>query len=317
MDGHGSTSFTAGVGEALRDAKQPPANPDVHDRSAGRDGPETTETMAKRLFKNALNFRECCRKSHNVVYFFMLDCLSGTAAAMNEATAKQLVGRAGWLASQPDWVRDAILSASRLQMYEAGRFIFYAGDDPGGMYGMVDGGIGVKVPSGANDMLLCHILRRGYWFGYGPALNGGERKVTFKAVEKSHVLHCPLRAILAIGAEKPEFFRALGALNDHNLMMSSVQLVGDLLIPSGDKRIAAVLARIAKPNPGDEEQGSWPIRISQAEIGQMCNASRDRVNRALGKFEAAGWLEVEFKMIVIRDLAAMERFAAAPSGALS
>jgi hypothetical protein len=64
-----------------------------------------------------------------------------------------------------------------------------------------------------------------------PELAVDERKVTFKAVEKKQVLHCPLRAILAIGAEKPEFFRVLGALNDHNLMMLSVQLVGDLLIP--------------------------------------------------------------------------------------
>lgn len=235
---------------------------------------------------------------------------------MNESTAKQLVGRTGWLRNQPDWVREAVLSASRLQAYEPERGIFYAGDEPGGMYGVVDGGFGLMIPSGRSEMLLCNILRRGYWFGYGPILNGGERKVSIKAVERSHLLHLPLRAMAAICAEKPEFYRALGTLNDLGIMMNSLQVVGDLLIPSGDRRIAAVLARISKPNPGDEEQGSWPIRISQAEIGRMSNASRDRVNRALAKFEAAGWLEADFKMVVVRDIVALERFATGSAGRL-
>jgi CRP/FNR family transcriptional regulator, cyclic AMP receptor protein len=231
---------------------------------------------------------------------------------MNESAAKQLVARIGWLASQPDWVRDAVIGASRMQRYETGRFLFHAGDEPGGMYCVVDGGFGALIPSGGNEMLLCHILRRGHWFGYGPILNSGQRKITFKAVEPTHALHVPLRALAAIGAEKPDFFRILGALNDMTIIMTSVQIVGDLLISSGVKRIAAVLTRIARPNVGDEAQGSWPIKISQAEIGQMSNASRDRVNHALATFEAAGWLTTEFKLITIKDMAALEEFAAAP-----
>jgi CRP-like cAMP-binding protein len=158
-------------------------------------------------------------------------------------------------------------------------------------------------------MLLCNILRRGYWFGYGPALNGGARKVTVKAVEKSHLLHLPLRAMAALCADKPEFYRILGALNDLGMMMNAMQVIGDLLIPSGDRRIAAVIARVARPNAGDEEQGSWPIKLSQAEIGQMSNSSRDRVNRALARFTRAGWLTAEFKTITVRDLAALDAFA--------
>jgi CRP-like cAMP-binding protein len=232
---------------------------------------------------------------------------------MNQSVAKELICRTGWLSGAPEWVREAVLSASKLQTYERGRFLFYEGDEPGGMYGIVDGGLGVMVPSGHSDMLLCNVLRRGYWFGYGPTLNGGSRKVTIKAVEKSHVLHLPLRGIAAICAEKPEFYRLLGGLNDEGIMMNTLKVISDLLIPSGEKRIAAVLARIAKPYPGDEEQGAWPIRIAQAEIGLMSNASRDRVNRALAKFEKAGWLEADFKMIAIKNMAALENFANDPA----
>jgi CRP-like cAMP-binding protein len=229
---------------------------------------------------------------------------------MSDIAAKRAVSQAGWLSTQPDWVREAVLSASRLQVFEPGRFIFHSGDAPGGMYGVVDGGVGMLVPTGRGEVLLCNVLRRGYWFGYGPILNGGARKVTLKAVERSQVLHLPLHAMAAIGASRPEFFRVLGALNDMCVMMMSVQVMGDLLTPSAERRIAAILARVARPNPGDEAHGAWPIRLTQAEIGQMSNASRDRVNRALAKFEKAGWLTARFKMIVVDDLAALERFAA-------
>ncbi len=230
---------------------------------------------------------------------------------MNEMTAKALAAGTGWLRGQPEWVQDAVLGGVRLRTFEPGEYTFHAGDDPGGLYGIVDGGFGVLVPSGGQDLLLCHVLRRGYWFGYGPALNSGVRKMTIKSVERSHALYLPLRAINAIGGQRPEFFRVLGALNDYGLMMTSVQVVGDLLISSGEKRVAAVLARIARPNAGDEAQGSWPIRLSQAEIGQMSNSSRDRVNRALGRFARAGWITTSFKSIIVNDLAALEAFARA------
>jgi CRP/FNR family transcriptional regulator, cyclic AMP receptor protein len=217
--------------------------------------------------------------------------------------------RQGRWSVEPDGFSVAVLSASRLHTYESGRFIFYTGDDPGGMFGIVDGGFGLMVPSAGGDMLLCNILRRGYWFGYGPSLGGAARKVTVKAVERSHLLHFPLRAMTAICAEKPEFLRSLGSLSEFGMMMNALQVVGDLLMPSGDRRIAAVLARIAKPYPADESQELFPIRIAQAEIGQMSNASRDRVNRALAKFEAAGWLTTQFKKIVITNMDALERFA--------
>jgi CRP/FNR family transcriptional regulator, cyclic AMP receptor protein len=235
---------------------------------------------------------------------------------MNENAAKEVLARTGWLLDQPEWVRETVLAASKLQAYESERFVFYTGDEPGGMYGVVDGGFGLIIPSGPNEMLLCNILRCGYWFGYGPMLSSGGRKVTIKAVEKSHLLHLPLRAMATICAERPEFFRILGALNDIGLMMNSLQVVGDLLIPSAERRIAAVIARIAKPIPGADDQAPWPIRISQAEIGQMSNASRDRVNRALAKFARAGWVTVDFKMIVVTGLGELEKFAASPTGRL-
>jgi CRP/FNR family transcriptional regulator, cyclic AMP receptor protein len=177
------------------------------------------------------------------------------------------------------------------------------------MLGIVDAGFGVLVPSDGSQLMRCHMMRRGSWFGYGPALSGTVRKMTFRAVEASSVLHLPLHELTAIGTRKPEFFRILGALNDMTYMMSAVRVVGDLLIPSDEKRIAAILARIARPEPSDQTQQPWPIRLMQAVVGEMSNSSRDRVNRALAKFAEAGWITTEFKKIIITNLVALEQFS--------
>ena len=44
----------------------------------------------------------------------------------------------------------------------------------------------------------------------------------------------------------------------------------------------------------------------------MANASRDRVNRALSKFAASGWIEVDYKVIIVKQLDALAAYAAEP-----
>jgi CRP-like cAMP-binding protein len=41
----------------------------------------------------------------------------------------------------------------------------------------------------------------------------------------------------------------------------------------------------------------------------MSNTSRDRVNRALQRFRKAGWVDLRYQTIIIRDPAALEHFA--------
>jgi CRP-like cAMP-binding protein len=90
-----------------------------------------------------------------------------------------------------------------------------------------------------------------------------------------------------------------------------MKIVSDLLIPSGERRIAATLVRtsLGEPSAPGVADTPFPVHASQAEIGQMANASRDSVNRALARFTEAGWVRVEFRKIQMADLRALEAFA--------
>ena len=166
---------------------------------------------------------------------------------------------------------------------------------------MAEGSFGVLVPSGG-EVSICHLMRAGAWFGGGPILTSGRRTLSFRAVEASQALFVSLAELQAIGARQPELYRRLGALSEHIMNSIAARVVGDLLIPSGEQRIAAVLARLAGQPPA-------AIPLSQQVIGQISNSSRDRVNRTLRRFEESGWVELRYQAILVTDLAALEAFA--------
>jgi CRP/FNR family cyclic AMP-dependent transcriptional regulator len=224
---------------------------------------------------------------------------------MTDTAAKDILRKTGWLAGEPDWLREALLSCARISAWKADELIYMVGDEPGGIYGIAEGGVGVLVPSGGNEMVLCHVLRPGMWFGLGPILAKGRRFLTFKTVEPSRTVHVTLADLNAIGARQPELFRRLGALSEASFHTIAIRVVGDLLISSGERRIAAVLARIAGAGP---DGATWPIRVSQSMLGQMSNCSRDRVNQALRKFAMAGWISADYRLITVNDLASLEAF---------
>jgi CRP/FNR family transcriptional regulator, cyclic AMP receptor protein len=153
---------------------------------------------------------------------------------------------------------------------------------------------------------MCHLLRPGAWFGAGPVLTAGRRTMSFKAVEASQALFVSLAELQAIGARHPELYRRLGGLSEQAMQSIAARVVGDLLIPSGEQRIAAVLARLAGGGTGEPPVA---IPLSQQVIGQISNSSRDRVNRTLRRFEESGWVELRYQAVLVTDLAALEEFA--------
>ena len=224
---------------------------------------------------------------------------------LGEETSRLAMRNMGWLANQPDWLKEELLACSRLRQFSRGQYAYHFEDGPGGMYGVANGSFGVLVPSGG-EMIMCHVMGPGAWFGWGPILTGGQRSLSFRAVEESRALYVSLSDLGTIGARNPDLYRLLGALGEASMNAMTARAVGDLLIPSCERRIAAVLARL-----GSEATGKPPatLRLAQSVLGQMSNASRVRVNRALREFESAGWVSVRYQSIRVTDVASLEAFA--------
>jgi CRP-like cAMP-binding protein len=210
---------------------------------------------------------------------------------MERAEAEQIVTQTGWLSRQPESFQAALLRRARLVTFAKGEHAYAASDTTGRIYGVTQGGFGAEVVTPYSDSRLAHIMRDGTWFGTGPVHTGTPRVFTFRAVEPSIAFSVPMAALHEIAAVDATAFRRLAALSEENMWLAS-HVVSDLLLPSSEQRIVAVLLRAAGVTVGDPLPPPHVVLITQSELGEMANASRDVVNRVLGRLESRGMIVV-------------------------
>jgi CRP/FNR family transcriptional regulator, cyclic AMP receptor protein len=225
---------------------------------------------------------------------------------IDRAEAERQVLRVGWLADQPEDVRRPVLKVARMVHYQAGEFIFHAGDAEGGLYGVVTGGVGVHLPSDEGIAVLAHVLRCGGWFGYGPLVRGRKRSLSFSLIEPSLLFHVPLSNAQEIAQRSPSLQRAILSVSEYG-MDAATKVIETLLVRNTEHRIAATLLRVA-PRP-HEGSCSTEVVLTQSQLGEMANAERQVVNRALKRLEAKGILRVFYGRIEIVNIAALRKFA--------
>ncbi|GGO38339.1 hypothetical protein GCM10010991_35480 [Gemmobacter aquaticus] len=231
---------------------------------------------------------------------------------MDRAASERKILQTGWLAAQSPSFQAAIFRQARLTSFPIGSFVYHLGDDVGGIYGVVDGGIGIHVPQNDGSAMLAHIARCGVWFGYGPLLTRRRRVLEFSVLEPSLLFHVPLAQLEAIGAASAENKRALFTISEYGMDVA-FHTVATLQIRNVERRIAATLLRVAPLMNGS---GSQPIvvAVTQSQLGEMANAARDVVNRSLARLEARGWVSVAYRTVTLLDPAALQRFAEGNTG---
>lgn len=205
----------------------------------------------------------------------------------------------GWLKEKAPEFREALLQEAHIRRYVAGQYTHHIGDDPGGFYGIVDGSFGAITQNPTVGTVMGHIMRCGDWFGQRPMVVGKSRSLAFRAMEKSTVFYVSLQAVENISQNLPEARWDFASLAEHNLEIT-IRIISDLLIRRSDKRIAAVLLRVAGvPEDGDSE-GSHECVLTQSDLAELANVSRHIVNATLKDFENRGWIEAGYgKMSVL------------------
>lgn len=225
-----------------------------------------------------------------------------------EAFSDQVLHKAGWLARLPQRFREVWLAHGTVIDVKRGKAIYREGEAGGNVYGLISGGVGLILGPPQLTPRMAHILSPGAWFGIGPVLSGGSRSLEFSTTERSTLLLIPRLAIDEIARQEPETFRYLGALANIGVVLGG-RMTAELLIPSSARRVAAIVLRIAAPLATEARIGVEGIRVTQAQLAEMANVSRNLANTALGDLRAAGWVETRYNRIAVRDAAALAAYA--------
>lgn len=204
----------------------------------------------------------------------------------------------GWLKEKPTDFQQILLQEARIQRYGARQYTHHIGDDPGGFYGIIEGSFGVITDNPTAGTVMGHVMRRGDWFGQRPMLVGKSRSLAFRAMEDSIVLYVSLQAVDQISRSISGSYALFASLAEHNLEVT-VTIISDLLIRRSDKRIAAVLLRVAGISKHAPVTGVADCTLTQSDLAELANVSRHVVNSTLGLFENKRWIKVGYGKISI------------------
>ena len=216
--------------------------------------------------------------------------------------------RRGWLSLIPPDVTRRVLRASVQRIVASGNSLYEAGDEPGAVYGLVQGVLAISVTPGNHGPFHAHFVRPGDWVGAASEVTNATRIVSVVAVRRSLILVLPRRAIESLAAETPEFWRYLAVIVVENLN-TAMAAWADLLIVDSHQRLSTVILRMAGYEPGDPVDREYEIQLSQSQIAEISRLSRNSANLVLRDFEEAGLLVRRYGIVRLTDIEGLRRVA--------
>jgi CRP-like cAMP-binding protein len=204
----------------------------------------------------------------------------------------------GWLSLTPPSFQCAVLDRCHLQGFKAGQTIYMVGDPPGGMFGLVSGGLRISLAPGERGPYFAHLAGLGTWFGEAAAITRQGRRIGLTATRDTELLHLPLSKFDEIVAKDPGAWRFIALLQLGHLDMT-IGACDDLLVRDHVKRCIATLLRLGgcrRISPPDTQAD---IHLRQDEIATLSNVARNTAGSILKALEAKGHIEQSYRRIRI------------------
>jgi CRP-like cAMP-binding protein len=219
---------------------------------------------------------------------------------LNLDAACEVARSKGWLRQTPVAFQSAVLDRCLLEKFKPGIPIYAVGDEPGGMYGIVAGGLGVSVATAKQGVYTAHFAMPGSWFGETAAFTRQPRRVGLTATRDSQLLHLPLRSIDEIVKRDPAAWRFFGLLTINHLDLARGGS-DDLMIRDHAKRFVAILLRAGNCRRHINSPDNRPVEIdlNHEDLANMANVARTTAGAVLRKLEADGHLALSYRRISI------------------
>jgi CRP/FNR family transcriptional regulator, cyclic AMP receptor protein len=201
---------------------------------------------------------------------------------------------------------DNLLARARVEDYPAGRRIFEKGSPGRSMMAILRGSVRISAPSAsAQRELVFTTLQAGEIFGEIAILDGQPRTADATAVTDCELLVLDRREFVPFLERRPEVSLQLLKVLCHRLRVTN-EHVEHAVFEHLNCRLARTLLHLASTSPQGGAENFYSVRVSQQELADMVGATRESVNKRLRGWQNAGVVRLESRLIVIRDIAAIE-----------
>jgi CRP/FNR family transcriptional regulator len=202
-----------------------------------------------------------------------------------------------------------LCEGARTQRVDAGAVIVERGGPPEALYAVATGKLKVVAPrAGGRDATL-HILGPGDVFGEVAFFHPEGRSARITALEESVLVVVERRVFLDVLSRSPILAQRLLALMAKRLhdTIAHFDATTSLDVPQRlARKLLLLLEHFGAPTP---DGIGLSIKLSQSDLGELIDSTRQTVNRQLKSFADAGILRSEAGQLVILDVDALRRAA--------
>ncbi len=208
-----------------------------------------------------------------------------------------------------DEAASALRASMEVVHLERGDVLFNEGDEGDRVYVVIDGKVKLGRTSSDGRENLLALLGPGQMFGELSLFDPGPRSATVTAVTDTELLGLGHHDLLPLLSGRPAVARGL-LLQLAGRLRRANDVVADLVFSDVPGRVAKALLELSQRFGSPSEDG---IRVAhdltQEELAQLVGASRETVNKALADFASRGWLRLEPRSVVLRDVERLRRRA--------
>ena len=214
------------------------------------------------------------------------------------------IARVPWWSLLDVEERERVMAAMQVANAEPGEFLCRIGRPATLWFGVVEGLLKMSNDSALGAPITFTGVPSGAWFGEGTLLKRESYRYNIEALRASVVAGLPIATFEWLLERSIPFNRYLmNQLNERLSQFIGAREIDRLTDP--DTKVARSLGALFHPvlYPGVGQL----LRITQQELGYLVGLSRQRVNEALNRLQACGWIRIEYGGVRVLDLAALQR----------
>jgi CRP/FNR family transcriptional regulator, cyclic AMP receptor protein len=216
--------------------------------------------------------------------------------------ARELLSRFWFFAELSEADVGLVMQIAQKRRYEGRRVIVRQGDADGDLYAVLRGHLKVTACDRHGHEIVMSLMQPGDVFGEIAFLDGGARSATVSSLDSCELLVIRRADFLLLLRRVPTISMAL-----LNVMAKRIRRLSE---SAQDSAFLDVKSRLAKRlvdladqfgTPLGSGQVALKVRLSQQELGDMVQATRESVNKCLREWAKEGIIQQNGRQLVIED----------------
>ncbi len=210
-------------------------------------------------------------------------------------------------ASITDEEMQALAARASIRRFHRGELLFGEGDPCTGLFLVASGKIRIFKMSAAGREQVLAVEGPGSSFAELPVFDGGNYPAAASALEDAEVVFISRKDFQSFCREHPDVALKVIAVVGSRLRRL-VGIIEELSFTTVRQRLIALLLRLAETVGTPSKEG---VRLelvkSHQDLAAELGTVRELVSRNLSRLQAEGFLEVDGRKIVVKELAGLKR----------